>query len=50
MSTQVLPMLPKDLQIIMEYLDTEDAGKKFTVTQCLYFKAFATIAFTLWTR
>ncbi|KAJ7751358.1 hypothetical protein B0H16DRAFT_1460271 [Mycena metata] len=49
-ATQALPMLPADLKIIMEYLDSEDAIKYFTVTQRLYFKAFVTTAFTLWTR
>ncbi|KAJ7456105.1 hypothetical protein FB451DRAFT_1564714 [Mycena latifolia] len=49
-ATQALPMLPADLKIIMEYLDSEEAIKYFSVTQRLYFKAFATTAFTLWTR
>ncbi|KAJ7087564.1 hypothetical protein B0H15DRAFT_982779 [Mycena belliarum] len=49
-ATQALPMLPADLKIILEYLDSEEAIKYFTVTQRLYFKAFATTAFTLWTR
>ncbi|KAJ7488522.1 hypothetical protein B0H11DRAFT_2230062 [Mycena galericulata] len=49
-TTQALPMLPADLKIIMEYLDSEEAIKYFTVTQRLYFKAFVTTAFTLWTR
>ncbi|KAJ7909902.1 hypothetical protein B0H13DRAFT_2329841 [Mycena leptocephala] len=43
-------MLPSDLKIIMMYLDSEEAIKYFTVTQRLYFKAFVTTAFTLWTR
>jgi hypothetical protein len=49
-ATQALPMLPSDLKIIMKYLDSEEAIKYFTVTQRLYFKAFVTTAFTLWTR
>ncbi|KAJ6533640.1 hypothetical protein B0H19DRAFT_1081055 [Mycena capillaripes] len=49
-ATQALPMLPADLKIIMEYLDSGEAIKYFTVTQRLFFKAFATTAFTLWTR
>lgn len=49
-ATQALPMLPADLKIIMEYLDSEEAIKYFTLTQRLYFKAFVTTAFTLWTR
>ncbi|KAJ7637951.1 hypothetical protein DFH06DRAFT_1432567 [Mycena polygramma] len=49
-ATQALPMLPADLKMIMEYLDSDEAIKYFTVTQRLYFKAFITTAFTLWTR
>ncbi|KAJ6506544.1 hypothetical protein C8R45DRAFT_922728 [Mycena sanguinolenta] len=49
-ATQALPMLPADLKIIVDYLDTPEATTHFTVTQRLYFKAFATTAFTLWTR
>ncbi|KAJ7817610.1 hypothetical protein B0H14DRAFT_2601903 [Mycena olivaceomarginata] len=49
-ATQELPMLPADLKIIMEYLDSVEAVKYFTKTQRLYFKAFVTTAFTLWTR
>ncbi|KAJ7352090.1 hypothetical protein DFH08DRAFT_805371 [Mycena albidolilacea] len=49
-ATQALPMLPTDLMIIMEYLDSAEAVKYFTETQRLYFKVFVTTAFTLWTR
>ncbi|KAJ7748139.1 hypothetical protein B0H16DRAFT_1725751 [Mycena metata] len=49
-ATQALPMLPSDLKIIMAYLDSEEAITYFTLTQRLYFKAFVTTAFTLWTR
>ncbi|KAF7333246.1 hypothetical protein MSAN_02426700 [Mycena sanguinolenta] len=49
-STQALPMLPADLKIILGYLDTDEAIKHFTVTQRLYFKAYVTTAFALWTR
>ncbi|KAJ6486281.1 hypothetical protein DFH09DRAFT_1291609 [Mycena vulgaris] len=49
-ATQALPMLPADLKIILEYLNSEEAVKYFTLTQRLYFKAFVTTAFTLWTR
>ncbi|KAJ7655921.1 hypothetical protein B0H17DRAFT_1146313 [Mycena rosella] len=49
-ATQALPMLPVDLKLILEYLDSEEAIKYFTLTQRLYFKAFVTTAFTLWTR
>jgi hypothetical protein len=49
-STQALPMLPKDLKVIMTYLDSEQALSEHGETKCLYFKAFATTAFNLWTR
>ncbi|KAG6847913.1 hypothetical protein H0H93_004984 [Arthromyces matolae] len=49
-STQALPMLPKDLNIIMDYLDSEEAAQRFSVVKRLYFKAFATTSFMLWTR
>jgi hypothetical protein len=49
-STQALPMLPKDLKVIVEYLDSIVGMKEFSVTKNLYFKAFATTAFCLWTR
>jgi hypothetical protein len=49
-STQALPMLPKDLKILFDYLDSAEGRKKFTLTQRLYFKAFASTAFNLWTR
>jgi hypothetical protein len=43
-------MLPKDLEIIMQYLDSEEAIRELGETKRLYFKAFATTAFSLWTR
>ena len=49
-STQALPMLPKDLKVVMQYLDSEDAIGELGETKCLYFKAFASTAFSLWTR
>ncbi|KAK6966970.1 hypothetical protein R3P38DRAFT_2589936 [Favolaschia claudopus] len=49
-ATQALPMLPADLKVIMTYLDSEEGMKAFTITQRLYFKAFTSTAFTLWTR
>ncbi|KAJ7221991.1 hypothetical protein C8J57DRAFT_1253744 [Mycena rebaudengoi] len=49
-TTQALPMLPADLKLIMSYLDTEEAAEYFSLTRRLYFKAFATTAFGLWTR
>jgi hypothetical protein len=47
---QALPMLPQDLKIIMEYLDREDVRQNMSETKRLYFKAFASTAFCLWTR
>lgn len=49
-STQALPMLPKDLKQIMAHLDGQEGIHAFTETRRLYFKAFATTAFCLWTR
>lgn len=49
-STQALPMLPKDMKVIMDYLDSEEAVENMSETRRLYFKAFATTAFNLWTR
>lgn len=49
-STQALPMLPKDLKFIVEYLESKDALATLGLVKCLYFKAFATTAFNLWTR
>ncbi|KAG5633377.1 hypothetical protein H0H81_008343, partial [Sphagnurus paluster] len=34
----------------MDYLDSDEAAQHLHVTKRLYFKAFATTAFTLWTR
>jgi hypothetical protein len=50
MSNQAFPMLPKDLKVIMDYLDGEEAPEYMSPTHCLYFKAFATTAFCLWTQ
>jgi hypothetical protein len=49
-STQVLPILPADLNMLMQYLDSEVALRELGETKCLYFKAFAMTAFSLWTR
>ncbi|KAF8825648.1 hypothetical protein HHX47_DHR6000236 [Lentinula edodes] len=49
-STQALPMLPADLQVLFDFLDSPEGCKHFTLTQRLYFKAFASTAFNLWTR
>lgn len=49
-TTQALPMLPKDLKMIMRYLDGEEAKQELSETKRLYFKAFATTSFCLWTR
>ena len=48
-STQALPMLPKDLKVVMQYLDGEEAIGELGETKWLYFKAFATTTFSLWT-
>lgn len=50
MATQALPMFPKDFKVIMDYLDGKEAADEISLTRRLYFKAFATTAFTLWTR
>jgi hypothetical protein len=49
-STQALPMLPKDLKLITDYLSSDDGLRELGETRCLYFKAFASTAFCLWTR
>ncbi|KAJ6590741.1 hypothetical protein B0H10DRAFT_803701 [Mycena sp. CBHHK59/15] len=41
-TTQALPMLPADLKIIMEYLDSEEVIQHFSQTRRLHFKAFVT--------
>ncbi|KAJ3752488.1 hypothetical protein EV360DRAFT_88707 [Lentinula raphanica] len=48
--TQALPMLPADLKILFDYLDSCGGREEFTLTQSLYFKAFSSTAFNLWTR
>ncbi|KAJ3710099.1 hypothetical protein C8R42DRAFT_648977 [Lentinula raphanica] len=48
---QALPMLPADLKILFTYLDSSSRCREFNIlTQHLYFKAFASAAFNLWTR
>lgn len=49
-STQALPMLPSDLENIMNWLQSPEAIESFSETRLLYFKAFATTAFALWAR
>lgn len=49
-STQVLPMLLKDLKMIINFLDSPDAAEHTSLMKQFYFKAFTTTAFTLWTR
>ncbi|KII85744.1 hypothetical protein PLICRDRAFT_178074 [Plicaturopsis crispa FD-325 SS-3] len=49
-TTQALPMLPQDLKVIMDYLDSPQCVSEMPLTKRLYFKAFATTAFCLWTR
>ncbi|KAF4602538.1 hypothetical protein EYR40_005750 [Pleurotus pulmonarius] len=43
-ATQALPMLPKDMKIIMDYLDNEASIGDVSDIQKAYFKAFATTA------
>ncbi|KAJ7458218.1 hypothetical protein FB451DRAFT_1406520 [Mycena latifolia] len=45
-ATQALPMLPTDLKLIIDYLDSQEAIEYATAL----FQAFVTTAFTLWTR
>ncbi|KAI0056179.1 hypothetical protein BV25DRAFT_1921184 [Artomyces pyxidatus] len=47
---QATPMLPKDLKIILDYFSTPEASSRFSQTKILFFSAFATTAFNLWTR
>lgn len=49
-TVQAKAMLPDDLRILFEYLDSPQGLKTFTDMQRLYFKAFSLTAFTLWTR
>lgn len=49
-STQALPMLPSDLAVIMNWIDSPECKEKMSEMKRLYFKAFATTAFALWTR
>lgn len=49
-STQALPMHPGDLKVIFAWLDSPVAVRDLGEQRILYFKAFATTAFTLWTR
>lgn len=46
-TTQSLPMLPKDLKIIVDFLDQDE---DIHITRKLCFKAFASTVFCLWTR
>ncbi len=47
---QALPMLPADMKIIMDYLDTLEGRKDISEVRRLCWKAFATTSFCLWTR
>lgn len=47
---QSLPMLPKDLEVIMQYLDSPEGIIGFAETRRLFWKAFSSTAITLWTR
>jgi len=46
---QLLPMLLADLKVIMDYLDSPEGISKYSKTCRLFFKAYGTTAFTLWT-
>jgi hypothetical protein len=45
-----LPILPKDLEKMFAFADHALDQKKISKTQHLFWKAFASISFTLWTR
>ncbi|KAG5220530.1 phosphate system positive regulatory protein [Salix suchowensis] len=47
---QALPMLPADMKVLMDYLDTSEASKNIAEVRRLCWKAFATTSFCLWTR
>jgi hypothetical protein len=49
-SAHSLPMLPKDLRGMFERMDHQLMLGNITKTQALFWKAYATISFTLWTR
>ena len=46
---QSLPMLLADLKVIMDYLDSPEGISKYSEMHRLFFKAYGTTAFTLWT-
>lgn len=45
-----LPMLPNDIAGMFAFADVELAAGRLTETQCLFWKVFVSIAFTLWLR
>ncbi|KAF4591297.1 hypothetical protein EYR40_009900 [Pleurotus pulmonarius] len=47
---QALPMLPADMKVIMNYLDTSEGEKEISEVRRLCWKAFAMTSFCLWTR
>ncbi|KAJ8487334.1 hypothetical protein ONZ45_g14383 [Pleurotus djamor] len=49
-ANQALPMLPKDMKIILDYLSSSEAATALTDIQRSFYKAFSTTAFNLWTR
>jgi hypothetical protein len=49
-SNHSLPMLPKDIEKMFAFADAAVEQGKLTKTQCLFWKAFVSISFTLWTR
>ena len=44
------PMLPKDIEKMFAFADAAVEQGKLPKTQCLFWKAFVSISFTLWTR
>ncbi|GBE89867.1 hypothetical protein SCP_1701930 [Sparassis crispa] len=49
-SSHSLPMLSKNIEKMFAYADHACSSKKISKTQQLFWKAFVSIAFTLWTR
>lgn len=49
-SNHSLPMLPKDLEKMFKYADEAYTAGRLSKTHVLFWKVFAAVAFTLWTR
>ncbi|KAI0060282.1 hypothetical protein BV25DRAFT_1917898 [Artomyces pyxidatus] len=47
---KAIAILPADMKRMLDYLCSPDAAELFTTTKRLFFSAFATTAFALWTR